>query len=148
MSELSEQASGALRDALGAEHAAVWVYGLAGAYVQESRVQSAIDEALGHHRNRRDAAERSLRDAGQEPPSAQPGYAPPEPINDQKSAIRMLVTAENDCQIGWRAVLENSDDPTLRRGALDGLTAAATRAARWRLTIGEQPAAQPFPGSP
>lgn len=148
MSELSEQATDALRAVVGAEHAAIWVYGLAAAFVQESRVRSAADEALAHHRTRRDAAERVLRDSGQQPPAAQPAYTAPQPVTDQKSAIGLLITAENDCQIGWRSVLENTNDPGLRRSALDGLIAAATRAARWRLTTGEQPAAQAFPGKP
>ncbi|MBB5155642.1 ferritin-like domain-containing protein [Saccharopolyspora phatthalungensis] len=148
MTELSEEAGKALRSALGAEHAAVWVYGLANAFAGEARVHAAINDAMTQHRRLRDTAEQALRDAAQTPPPAQPAYDVGEPVGDQKSAIELLVKAENDCAIGWRSVLENCEDPALRGTALDGLTTAATRATRWRLTIDRQPAAQPFPGQP
>ncbi|PKW19492.1 ferritin-like domain-containing protein [Saccharopolyspora spinosa] len=148
MTELSEEAGNALRSALSAEHAAVWVYGLASAFAGEPRVRSAIDDAMEQHQRLRDTAERTLRDAAQTPVAAQPAYSVGEPVSGQEAAIGMLVTAENDCEIGWRSVLENTEDPALRGIALDGLTTSAVRATRWRLTIGRQPAALPFPGQP
>lgn len=148
MTELSEDVVGVLRTVLGAENAAVWVYGLASAFTGEPRVSSAIGEAMNRHRVQRDIAERTLRDAGLVPPPAQPAYTLPQPVTDQKSAITALVTAEHDCEVGWRAVLDTTEDPNLRRTALDGLTTAATRATRWRITVGQKPSAQPFPGQP
>jgi uncharacterized protein DUF4439 len=148
VTELSEETRIALRNALGAEHAALWVYGLASAFAGGARVRSAIDDAAEQHRRLRDTAERALRDAGQTPPAAQPAYDVGEPVGDQKAAIGLLVKAETDCEIGWRSLLENTEDPALRGIALDGLTTSATRATRWRLTIGRQPAAQAFPGQP
>ena len=148
MSELSKNTAEALRNALGAEHAALWVYGLAGAFLGEPRTRSAADDATAGHRDRRDAAERALRDANLTPPPGEPAYQLPKQVNDQNSAIRMLITAEEDCQVGWRAVLENTEDAALRRTALEGLTTASTRSARWRLTIGERPAVTAFPGRP
>jgi hypothetical protein len=148
VTELSEEALNALRSALSAEHAALWVYGLANAFAGEARVRSAIGDAVEQHRRLRDTAERALRDAAQTPPAAQPAYDVGEPVGDQKAAIGLLVKAESDCEIGWRSVLENTEDPALRGTALDGLTTSATRATRWRLTIGQQPAAEPFPGQP
>ncbi|CAM05113.1 uncharacterized protein DUF4439 [Saccharopolyspora erythraea NRRL 2338] len=148
MTEMTEEAARALRSALGAEHAAVWVYGLASAFVSESRVRSALDEAMSAHRAQRDEADKLVRDSGQTPPAAQPAYDVGQSLSDQTSAIRVLAKVEHDCQVGWRSVLENSEDPGLRRTALNGLTTAATRATRWRLTIGERPAAPEFPGQP
>ncbi|MEV0702339.1 ferritin-like domain-containing protein [Saccharopolyspora sp. NPDC050389] len=150
MTELSEEAGNALRSALSAEHAAVWVYGLASAFVSEPRVRSAIGDAMEQHRRLRDTAERVIREAQQTPPAAQPAYDIGEPVGDQKAAIGLLVKAESDCEIGWRSVLENTsaEEAALRGTALDGLTTAAVRATRWRLTIGTQPAAKPFPGQP
>lgn len=147
MSGLSEDAAAALRSALNAEHAAVWVYGLASAYGSEKRVNSAVSEALQEHADQRGRAEQALRDAGETPPAAQPAYSVPQPVTDQMSAIRAALTAENDCQVGWRSVLENSEDRQLREVALQGLTTSTTRAARWRITI-DEPAAQAFPGQP
>lgn len=148
MSELPENSAQSLRSALEAEHAALWVYSLASAFIKEPRVSSAAEEAVDKHTEHRDAAERTLRDAGITPPAGEPAYSLPQQLTDQNSAIRVLVASETDCQIGWRAVLENTEDARLRRTALDALTTASTRATRWRLTVGEQPAAPAFPGKP
>ena len=148
MSELPEPVTTALRSAVRAEHAAVWVYALASAFATESRVRSAIDEATDTHRLYRDRGEQTLRDAGLTPPTAEPAYALPEPVTDQPSAIRMLLTTEHECAVGWRAVLDAEGAEPWRGLALEALTAAARRGTRWRLTVGEQPAAPPFPGRP
>lgn len=148
MSELSEQAAKALGDALGAEHAALWVYGLANAFAGESRVRSAIEEAVEQHRRLRDTAEQAMRRAGLTPTPAQPAYDVGDRVRNQSTAIELLITAEGDCGVGWRSVLDNSEDAGLHRTALDGLTTSATRATRWRLTLGRQPAVENFPGQP
>lgn len=145
MSELSDGAIGALRSVLGAENAAVWVYGLSTAYVTDGPLKSAVGDAYDEHRAHRDTAEAALRGAGTTAPPAAPAYALPAPVTDQGSALRALLTAEHDCQVGWRSVLENTDDAGLRRTALDGLTTSTTRATRWSLALG-QPAPDPFPG--
>lgn len=147
MSELSDGAAEALRDALGAEHAAVWVYGLATAFAREPRVTSAVGDAMEQHRRLRDTAEQLIKDAGQTPPAAQPAYDVGQ-VDDQGSMLQALIRVENDCQVGWRSVLERGDDAELRRTALDGLTTSATRATRWRITAGQRPGAQQFPGQP
>lgn len=146
--KLSDAAVTALRDALGAEYAAAWVYDLTTAFVSEDRVRSAVREAVASHRGRRDAARRLLRDAGVEPPPPDAAYRVPRQVTDQDSAIRLLITTEEDCAVGWRAVLEAGDSQRVRRSALDGLTTAATRATRWRITVGEQPPTPAFPGVP
>lgn len=148
MTALSDQASASLRSALGAEHAAVWVYGLAAAYGSSPRVESAINDGLNEHRAHRDTAELLLQNAGQVPPATQAAYSLPTTVTDQTSAIQALGTAEHDCQVGWRSVLENTDDADLRRTALDALTASATRATRWRITFNTRPTTQAFPGQP
>lgn len=149
MSEPTEQdQSWALRTAVGAEHAAIWVYGLAAAFASESRASSAISEAMRDHEKQRDNAQRLARQLGVTPPVAEAAYFAPESVTDQNSAIRMLITAEDDCQIGWRSVLENTEAPGLRHNALAGMTVSAARATRWRITIDEQPAASAFPGRP
>lgn len=146
--QLSDTALRALRQALGAEYTAIWVYELTTAFATEDRVSSAIREAADAHRARRDAAQRLLRDAGTEPPPAEPAYRVQQPVTDQESAIRLLITAEDDCAVGWRAALEACDVRQVRDSSLDGLTTAATRATRWRITIGEQPPTVALPGVP
>lgn len=147
---MSPDSASALRDALSAEHVAIWTYGLASAFVTEPRVSSAVTDALGNHKQQRDSTEQLLEQAGVPVPQTQPAYTLPQPVTDQGSAIQVLIVAENDCQIGWRSVLERTDagDAAARHIALNGLTASAARATRWRITVGQNPAATPFPGKP
>lgn len=143
---LPAEAVSATQDALGAEHAALWVYGLVSAYLPGD-FDRAVDEGLDAHRARRDAIELLLSGAGQSPRSAEAAYVTP-PVTDQASAIAVLVLAETDATVAWRAVLERTDDKPLRSAALEGLTDAAVRATRWRRAGGQSPAAPPLPGTP
>lgn len=138
----------ALQPALAAEHAAVWAYGLAGAFLAETLAEQ-LAEAAAAHRARRDATEQMLIDAGALPVPAEPGYRTPEPVDDAASALRLTITAETDVAAAWRSVIERSPaEPTLRRAALDGLIGAAVQAARWRALAGSTPLTMPFPGAP
>jgi hypothetical protein len=144
---LPSDAASATQAALGAEHAALWVYGLVSAFLTGT-YDAAVQECKNAHRARRDATELLLSGAGQSPRSAEPAYVPPQPVTDQASAIAVIVLAETDATVAWRAVLERTDDKTLRAAALDGLTDAAVRATRWRLAGGQTPATPPLPGAP
>ncbi|GAA2820718.1 ferritin-like domain-containing protein [Crossiella cryophila] len=144
---MEPEAMAAVQRALAAEHAADWAYGLATAFVKDS-LQNALREGATLHRARRDSTERLLRDAGATPVAAEPGYAAPQPVTDQPTAITLLVTAETDATAAWRAVLERTADANLRRSSLDALTAAAVRATRWRKAGGATPLTVPFPGQP
>lgn len=138
---------GPLQGALAAEHAAVWVYGVAGAFVS-SGLARRLDEASTAHQARRDATERMLIDVGVTPVPPEPGYLSPEPVTDAASALRLVITAETDAAAAWRSVVEWSPaDPDLRGAALEALTAAAVRATRWRATTGAIPLTVPFPGA-
>ncbi|GDY30533.1 ferritin-like domain-containing protein [Gandjariella thermophila] len=145
--ELPEETVDALQKALGTEHAAVWVYGLASAFLPAA-AQPALTEGATAHRARRDATERLLRDAGATPAASAPAYLPPNPVTDAASAAAMLVSAENDTSVAWRGVLERSDDQDVRRAAVDALTASAVRAVSWRQRAGQSPAVVAFPGRP
>lgn len=138
----------ALQSALAAEHAAVWAYGLAGAFLADE-LTGQLAEAAAAHRVHRDGTERVLIDAGVLPVPAEPGYLTPEPVTDNASALRLAITVETDTAAAWRSVIERSPaEPGLRRAALDSLTAAAVRAARWRAAARSTPATVPFPGAP
>ncbi|WP_243793083.1 DUF4439 domain-containing protein [Saccharopolyspora gloriosae] len=150
--ELPEEGATALAAALRAEHAAVWTYEMVTAFVSRPQVRSAVAEATGVHEGHRDDTQRLIRATGATPPAAAPAYTLPQPVTDENSAISVLITVERECQIGWRSVLENTepDDagPGVRRTALTALTTAATRATRWRITAGQNPAAEAQPGKP
>lgn len=137
----------AVQSALGAEHATLWVYGLVSAFLPD-KFGNAVTEGTTAHRARRDATERLLADAGRTPRPAEPAYVPPQPVTDQQSALAVLVLAESDTTVAWRAVLERTDEAAVRRVALEALTIGAVRATRWRLAAGQSPAAPPFPGQP
>jgi hypothetical protein len=146
-SSLPEDAAQATQDALGAEHAALWVYGLVSAFLPAD-YEDALREGSNAHRARRDATELLLSGAGQSPRSAEPAYVLPQEVTDEAAALAVLVVAEADVTVAWRAVLERTDDKTLRAAGLAGLTDAAVRAARWRGAAGQTPRTPPLPGAP
>ena len=146
-SSLPDDAARATQDALGAEHAALWVYGLVSAFLPPD-YGNALQEGSNAHRARRDATELLLSGAGQSPRSAEAAYVLPQDVTDEPSALAVLVVAETDVTVAWRAVLERTDDTTLRTAALGGLTDAAVRATRWRRAAGQTPATPPLPGEP
>ena len=135
----------AVQVALGAEHAAVWCYGLIAAFLPAAleRLTRMDSDA---HRARRDATIRMLTDAGRRPVAAEPAYRTPSPVTDQTTAIALAQAAEHDSAAAWHSVLERCDDPGLRRTALDGLTDAATRGARWASRSGTRPLVPALPG--
>lgn len=137
----------ATQAALGAEHAALWVYGLVSAFLPGD-FATALQEGTNAHRARRDATELLLNGAGQNPRAAEPAYVTPQPVTDQASALAVLVVAESDVTVAWRAVLERTDDKALRTAGLTALTDAAVRATRWRRAAGQTPATPPLPGTP
>ncbi|TQI94052.1 ferritin-like domain-containing protein [Amycolatopsis cihanbeyliensis] len=145
--ELPEESAQALQQALAAEHAAIWVYGLVAAYLPGD-FDRGVREGAAAHRDRRDAAERMLTAAGGTPQPAEPAYPPPQPVTDQPSAMALVVVAETDAAQAWRGVLERTDDTALRSMAAESLLGSATRVTRWRADAGTTPAANPLPGTP
>ena len=137
----------AVQDALAAEHAAVWTYGLVSAFIPVPQQLAAVADGATAHRARRDVTERWLRDAGATPRPPAPAYLPPQPVDSAASAIAALVAVESDACVAWRGVLERTDDGALRTSALDALTASAVRATRWRKAAGLTPASIAFPGA-
>ena len=145
---LDDAAVGALQDVLAAEHAALWSYALAVAFLVAPDQLAAARTDSAAHRELRAAVEVTLTQVGQRPVSAQPAYATPKPVVDAASAATLLVTAETDAAAAWRSVLERSADRALRRAGLDALTDTTARCARWRAAVGTTPVVPVFPGRP
>ncbi|MFE9750802.1 ferritin-like domain-containing protein [Saccharothrix saharensis] len=137
----------AVQDALAAEHAAVWAYGLVSAFISTPQQSAAVADGATAHRARRDATERWLRDAGATPRPPAAAYLPPQPVDSAASAVAALITVETDACVAWRGVLERTDDGALRASALDALTVSAVRATRWRKVAGVTPTSIAFPGA-
>ncbi len=135
-----------LPDALAAEHAAIWGYGVLGGHLTGPALDLARQSEAAH-RDRRDALMMQLSAAGVTPPAAASMYQLPEPVTDPASATRLAVTIEERTAAQWRAVLPTvtGDD---RRAPLSALTDCALRAARWRRLAGQTPATVALPGAP
>ena len=144
-STIDETAVAGLQDALAAEHAALWCYGLAVAFLGPQQGAQAREDSAEHLRLRA-ALETTLTQVGARPVSAQPAYATPQPVTDAASAAVLAVVAETDALAAWRSVLERTTDRALRQAALDALTAGALRCARWRAATDTLPAVPVFPG--
>ncbi|MFC0108905.1 ferritin-like domain-containing protein [Kibdelosporangium aridum] len=142
-----EDSVDAVQQALGAEHAAIWIYGLVSAFLPGS-FNNALNEGATTHRARRDTVERALNAANVAPKPAEAAYVPPQPVTDQASSLAVLAIAESDATVAWRSVLEHTDDADLRKTALEALTSSAVRATRWRKAAGSTPAASAMPGQP
>lgn len=145
VSTIDEGATDALQDALAAEHAALWCYGLAVAFLDEPQAVQARDDAEAH-RVLRSAVEATLSQIGARAVSAQPAYATPQPVVDSPSAAALALVAETDALAAWRSVLERTTDRGLRQAALDALTTGTLRCARWRVVTSTPPAIPVFPG--
>ncbi|MCM6774061.1 ferritin-like domain-containing protein [Nocardia sp. CDC159] len=135
----------ALAEALSAEYAAVYSYGVIAAYASPERTR-IVAEYLAAHRARRDATIDALKSLGAPLPSPAAAYTPPFPVNDPIPAARLAVAVESDTTAAWRAVVERATTPELRRTGIESLTESAVRLATWQSILGTNPATAAFPG--
>ena len=147
ISTIDGQTTQALQTALGAEHAAVWCYTLAVAFLVEPQLSQARRDA-DVHRELRGRIEQTLSEIGQRPVSAQPAYATPRPVTDAASAAALAVVAETDCLTAWRAVLEQTTDKSLRQGGPAGPHRRHAALRGWRTVIGVTPDGPAVPRPP
>ncbi|KND42256.1 MULTISPECIES: ferritin-like domain-containing protein [Streptomyces] len=120
----------AVQAALGAEHAAVYGYGVVGGKIGEAR-QSEARKAYDAHRARRDQLIRAVRDLGGEPAVAAAGYALPFQVTDSGSAERLAAELEERVA-GVYSDLVRASEGDRRSAAAEALREAAVRAVRWR----------------
>jgi hypothetical protein len=112
-----------LFDAVAAEHAAIYGYGLVSAHVMPDD-NDLVSESLAQHRDRREAAIALLNERSIKVPLPAAGYRLPMVVNNATNAAKLAVRMESDCAVAWRAVL----------------------AARWRKVLGAWPVTDAFPG--
>ncbi|WP_459547203.1 ferritin-like domain-containing protein [Nocardia sp. X0981] len=137
----------ALHDALAAEYAAVYAYGLIAAHTDPDR-RRMVGQYTGAHRARRDATVDLLTGKGGTAPPAEPAYTVPIPVTDPDSAARLAIVVETDTAVAWRAVAEYARGEAVRRAAIEALTESALRRAAWQTIRGTDPATTAFPGRP
>lgn len=135
----------ALFDAVAAEHAAIYGYGLVSAHVMPDD-NELVSQALAQHRDRREAALALMSDRSLKAPLPAAGYQLPMVVNNASSAAKLAVRMESDCAVAWRAVLEQTDSEQDREFGTKALTQCAVLAARWRKVLGAWPVTEAFPG--
>jgi hypothetical protein len=144
VSVASPQTIKALQVATAAEHAAVYGYSAAGGHLSASRKPVAVNRFV-EHSTARDLLAAALRGRHGKVPTALPAYTVPV-LAAGVTAATFLATLEDATAAGYAGILGTTVDPALRRLAVNGLTASATRATAWRLAAGVAPAARAFPG--
>lgn len=143
----------ALFDAVAAEHAAIYGYGLVSAHVMPDE-NELVSKAVAEHRDRREAAVAILSDQSVKVPLPAAGYQLPIVVNSPATAAKLAVRMESDCAVAWRAVLEQASGEYTgedtaekdREFATKALTQCAVMAARWRKVMGAWPVTEAFPG--
>ncbi|SDT56212.1 protein of unknown function [Streptomyces sp. TLI_053] len=125
--------------ALGAEHAAVYGYGVVGARLTDDGQRTAARTSLAAHQARRDAWQRLLTGAGATPDPAAAGYQLPFPVADAASAGRLAAHLETRLTTVYADLVAAVPTPQ-RPLAADALRESALRAHQW----GAAPTA--FPG--
>lgn len=142
---ITDVAAEAVQRALASEHAAIWSYSLAAAFLPPDQALRARAD-LEAHRKLREFATALLTGLAKRPVSAQPAYSPPQPVVDAVSAGALLVAAETDSVAAWRSVLERSTSARLRSNGLRAMVDSTGRLAFWRATTNRAPAVPVFPG--
>lgn len=143
--KLATASADAIQKALSAEQAAIWIYGLATAYLP-AEYGNALRDGTAEHVQRRDLCEQALTAAGVTPADPEPAYVPPTPVTDAPSAMAVIATAEGDATSAWLGVVGAAGEPGLRTLAGEALIATVRRATPWRVEAGTKPPVPALPG--
>ena len=143
---MSKEQTAALQEALRAEYAIIWAYGVIGAHSTETR-QTQVAAVELRHRQRRDAVQALIIADGVTPAPSEPAYTLPQPITTPVEAMQVAAILEDKVAAAWRYVLGRSTAVDVRTLAVNSLIEDATQALRWRQVVsGAQAATQAFPG--
>jgi hypothetical protein len=119
----------ALQNALAAEHAAVYGYGVAGALLSGPDLASAKAD-WNAHQLARDNLEAMLTRLGATPVAASPAYKLPFTVGSAAAARRLAAALEDGVTRAYLAMVAVSN-PNLRFFAAKAMQAAANRATAW-----------------
>jgi Domain of unknown function (DUF4439) len=121
----------ALQSALAAEHAAVYGYGVVGAYLTGGLQATATTDWVAHQ-VARDRLEAMLRSLGwSQPTAAAVAYQLPIPVRNVGAAVALAVVLEDRTATAYLGLVALSNAAIREFGALQ-VQAAALRAAAWR----------------
>ncbi|WP_396931782.1 ferritin-like domain-containing protein [Mycolicibacterium sp.] len=141
----SDAAAGALFDAVAAEHAAIYGYGIVSAHSSPDE-NDLVSEAMAQHRERREAAIAMLSGRSAKAPVPAAGYQLPMAVNTPTDAGNLAIRMEDDCATAWRAVIEQASTDQDRTFGVGALTETAVLTARWKQVLGVKPVTVAFPG--
>ncbi|WP_344589237.1 ferritin-like domain-containing protein, partial [Kitasatospora paracochleata] len=120
----------ALQAALGAEHAAVYGYGVVGAFLAAGPQREDGRTSYAAHQARRDAWQRMLAAAGTSPAAAAPGYQLPFQVKDAATAGQLAAHIETQLTAVYADLVAAATGP-LRAEAAAALRETALRAVHW-----------------
>ena len=141
----ADAGAAALFDAVAAEHAAIYGYGIVSAHSSPEE-NDLVSSAMAEHRERREAAIAMLTGRSAKAPLPAAGYQLPIPVNNPTDAANLAVRMEADCAVAWRAVVEQGGSEQDRAFGVTALTEAAVTGARWKQVLGTRPVTVAFPG--
>nr|WP_111556591.1 ferritin-like domain-containing protein [Kitasatospora sp. SolWspMP-SS2h] len=117
-----------MQAALAAEHAAVYGYGVVGAFLPAGPQREDARATYGAHQARRDAWQRVLTAGGASPTAAAPGYRLPFQVKDAATAARLAAYLETQLTAAYADLAAAA---ALRERAAAALRESALRAAHW-----------------
>jgi hypothetical protein len=144
----------AWQQALAAEYAGVFGYGLLGPHLSAAAQLSLARTCQAQHSALSTQTAAALRAAGQSVPDPLPDYPAMYPVTDDLSAQRLATRLEEAAASAWRYLIATAaappaSDPALtaiRQSAVTALSASAVRAMRWRALVNATAPTVAFPG--
>lgn len=133
-----------LQATLAGEHAAIYLYGDAGAHTSRSaepELFSTISLLYRTHRARRDQLRLLIADRGASPVAAAAAYELPGQLANPAAVRRVALSTERGCTEVYAALVANTAGPDR-----DWAIGALTEAAQARILLGGAP--ENFPGAP
>ena len=137
----------ALNDALAAEHAAVWGYGVVGAALDDDARGTAAGAETAH-RDLRDRLFTLLGERKADPAPPEGAYTLPFPVLSAADAAALAVVLEDGVAGAWVRVLDQAAERSIRELAVSALGETEVRAVAWRVAAGKSPVTTAFPGLP
>jgi hypothetical protein len=119
----------ALQQALAAEHAASYGYGVIGSHLSGAKFAQASADWVAHERAR-DSLTAMITDRGAQPTPAAVVYQLPVPVSSPAQAVVLATVLEHQVAAAYPALVAVSD-PALRAFAAGRMATCAVAAARW-----------------
>ncbi|MGK4583242.1 ferritin-like domain-containing protein [Kitasatospora sp. HPMI-4] len=128
----------ALQSALAAEHAAVYGYGVVGAWLPVGPQRQDGYASYAVHQAERDEWQRLLGSAGATPTAAAPGYRLPFPVTSAATAGQLAAHIETQLTGVYAGLVAATTGP-LRQSAATALRDTALRATHWGADLSALP---------